>query len=299
MDQPKIERLLRLMQYLIANRKYTIDELAERLGSSQRTIYRYLDTFKAAGFVLRKEGDYYSLAKESKYFEDISQLVHFTEEEAYIFNKLLDGLDDNNQLKQRLKKKLASVYNFSSMPDCIVKGRLAENIHALVQAIEEKRVVILKGYSSSHSGMVKDRRVEPFNFTTNYIGVWCYDPEDKKCKVFKSARIESVEITPFEWRHEQEHAKAYMDIFRMTGDKTREVSLELGVVAHNLILEEYPLSERDITKIGNKKWLLKTNVSSFMGVARFYMGLADDIKILEPQELKDFISLFVQENIKY
>ena len=31
---------------------------------------------------------------------------HFTEEEAFIFNKLLDGLDDTNVLKQNLRRKL-------------------------------------------------------------------------------------------------------------------------------------------------------------------------------------------------
>ena len=56
MDQPKIERVLRLMQLLSGSRRYTIEELAERLDMSARTIYRYIDTFKAVGYVVRKEG---------------------------------------------------------------------------------------------------------------------------------------------------------------------------------------------------------------------------------------------------
>ena len=50
MDQPKVERLLRLIQLLSSNVEYSIDDLMERLGMSRRTIYRYLDTFKEAGF---------------------------------------------------------------------------------------------------------------------------------------------------------------------------------------------------------------------------------------------------------
>ncbi|MBR5562680.1 MAG: HTH domain-containing protein, partial [Bacteroidales bacterium] len=46
MDQPKIERMLRLMKMMAGNRNYTIDELAEKLGTSYRSIYRYIDTFK-------------------------------------------------------------------------------------------------------------------------------------------------------------------------------------------------------------------------------------------------------------
>lgn len=48
MDQPKIERMLRLMKLLASNTNYTIDELAEKLKMSYRTIYRYIDTFKAS-----------------------------------------------------------------------------------------------------------------------------------------------------------------------------------------------------------------------------------------------------------
>lgn len=54
MDQPKLERLLRLMKLLTANTTYDIDQLAERLQMSRRTVYRYIDTFREAGFVIKK-----------------------------------------------------------------------------------------------------------------------------------------------------------------------------------------------------------------------------------------------------
>ena len=56
------------MWLLTANDTYTIEELAGMLDTSPRTIYRYLDTFKAAGFSVRKHKEHYSLTKESKYF---------------------------------------------------------------------------------------------------------------------------------------------------------------------------------------------------------------------------------------
>ena len=49
MDQPKISRILRLIVLMSGNRIYTVDELAAELETSQRTIYRYIDTFKEAG----------------------------------------------------------------------------------------------------------------------------------------------------------------------------------------------------------------------------------------------------------
>ena len=49
-------------------------------------------------------------------------------------------------------------------------------------AAKEKKMVVLKNYESSHSGDIRDRKVEPFAFTTNYLDVWCYDPEEAKEK---------------------------------------------------------------------------------------------------------------------
>ena len=57
MDQSKLERLLRLMKLLTANTTYNIDQLAERLQMSRRTVYRYIDTFREAGFVIKKSGN--------------------------------------------------------------------------------------------------------------------------------------------------------------------------------------------------------------------------------------------------
>ena len=72
MDQPKLERLLRLMKLLTANTTYNVDQLAERLQMSRRTVYRYIDTFREAGFVIKKSGDCIRLDKESPHFRDIS-----------------------------------------------------------------------------------------------------------------------------------------------------------------------------------------------------------------------------------
>ena len=167
MDQPKLERLLRLMKLLTANTTYNIDQLAERLQMSRRTVYRYIDTFRDAGFVIKKSGDCIRLDKESPHFRDISQLVHFTEEEAVILKSAIENIDDNNVLKQNLKRKLYSVYDNKTLADTVVRGKNAPNIRRLIEAIEEQRQAVLHGYQSPHGGEVRDRRVEPFAFTTN------------------------------------------------------------------------------------------------------------------------------------
>ena len=293
MDQPKIERLLRLMKMLAGNVDYSVDELAERLQMSRRTIYRYIDTLKEAGFVIRRVGESFKMLKESMHFSELEQLVHFSEEESFLVNRLIDRLDDTNMLKQNLRKKLASVYNFTAMGDCVVNKENVANTHELIAAIEGKRQATLHSYSSSNRGDIRDRLVEPFAFTTNYIQVWCYEPESGKNKLFKVSRIGNVTVSDTPSNHESEHCSENMDIFRTSGRNGIRIKLALGVMAKNLLLEEYPLAERDLSVIDEEHWQLDTEIYRLEGVGRFVIGIANDITIVEGDALRKYMKEYL------
>jgi predicted DNA-binding transcriptional regulator YafY len=170
MDQPKLDRLLRLMKLLTANTTYAISDLAARLDTTKRTIYRYLDTFRDAGFVVKKSGEnIYRLDKSSPYFKDISSLVHFTEEEAFILKSAIENIDENNLIKQNLKKKLYTVYDYRILADTVVKGKNALNVNHLVEAMEGRKQVVLRNYSSANSHKVTDS----FQSVLNKSRVYC------------------------------------------------------------------------------------------------------------------------------
>lgn len=291
MDQPKIERVLRLMMMLTANNKYTIEELSEKLETSPRTIYRYLDTFKEAGFYVTKNGPYFRLDKKSRYFKDISQLIHFTEEEAYILNSAIESIDPTNIIKQNLKAKLASVYDYKMLAECVVKGANARNVNSLIEAIEDKKQVVLRNYTSGHSKKISDRVVEPFSFTTNYINVWAYEKSSGLNKLFKISRIGSVDVQDNSWENEEKHHQGLMDIFRINSFEKIPVKLKLGLRGYSLLIEEYPLSEKYLKKLDNEHYILDTFVCGYEGIGRFVMGLFDDIEILEGDGLKEFLKV--------
>lgn len=293
MDQPKIERLLRLMKMLTTNTTYTVDDLAERLDMSRRTIYRYIETFREAGFVIKKSGNHIRLDKESPHFKDISQLVHFTEEEAVILKRAIESIDDTNLLKQNLKRKLYSVYDNKILADTIVRGSNSDNVHSLIEAIEEQQQVKLCSYRSAHGSVARDRIVEPFAFTTNYIQIWCYDTEDDTCKLFKLSRIGSVELLNQKWEHQAQHERGEIDIFRMNGKQKLPIRLSLGMMARNLLIEEYPLAENHLSATDEGRWILDVTVADYAGVARFVVGLMDDIQIIDSPGLVDYIANYV------
>jgi len=291
MDQPKISRVLRLMRLMSGPVNYSVDELAEKMETSYRSIYRYIDTFKEAGFAVEKiHGNVYRLAKLSPKYPDLDKLVYFSEEEAYLVNHLIDRLDSTNTLKAGLQRKLAAIYSSTSIADYIDKRSNAANVEALSRAVREKRAVRLLKYESGHSGQIRDRHVEPFGFTTNFIDVWAYDLEDGRCKIFKISRMEEVEVLDGEaWAHEPEHERQGMDVFRMAGREEFRVRLRLSMKAKNLLVEEYPLAERDLTQEPDGRWILDTGICAVAGVGRFVSGLAGEIEILDGELLRTWL----------
>lgn len=300
MDQPKLERLLRVMKMLTANNSLTVDEIAEQLSISPRSVYRYIDTFREAGFVIKKKNNCIKLDKSSPYFKDISDLLHFSPEEAYILKEAIESIDENNVLKQNLKKKLYTVYNYNILAETIVNGKNGRNVERLVESIESRRPVILRNYSSAHGNDIRDRCVEAFAFTTNYVQVWCYCPEENCNKLFKVSRIGSVDIQPGYWKHTRKHKTGKIDIFRMNSSETFHITLKLGLRAMNLLVEEFPLAAPQLRKLPGNQWLLDTDVCSPEGVGRFLMGLPEDIEIINSPELKEYIvNILVKMKNKY
>ena len=298
MDQPKIERMLRLMKMMSGNVNYTVEELGDKLGISYRSIYRYIDTFKASGFVVEKlQKNVYKLGKMPRSYVDMKNLIYFSEEEAYIIDSLINSLDETNTLKTDLKKKLSAVYNFTTMISYVQKKEIAERVEALGQAIRGKKKVVLKAYESANSKEVTDRHVEPFAFTTNCIDIWGFDTEKQENRIFKISRIGSVEMQEEAWEYEEKHERSKTDCFRMSGYEQTPVKLELGLQAKTLLLEEYPLAEKDLKREG-KKWILETMVSDMAGVGRFVIGLAHDIKIVDSPALTEYIKEFVSKHLQ-
>jgi predicted DNA-binding transcriptional regulator YafY len=299
MDQPKIERMLRLMKMMAGNRNYTIDELAEKLGTSYRSIYRYIDTFKDCGFVVNKvRSNVYKLGKLPKSYVELKNLIYFSEEEAYVVNGLINSLDATNMLKANLKKKLSAVYDSTSIVKYVQKSEVAEHIEQLGEAIRSKRKVILKAYESAHSQEVADRFIEPFELTTNCIDVWGFDLEKQENRVFKISRIGKVCLLQDSWSNEDSHQTSKTDCFRISSFEQSPVKLELSLMAKSLLVEEYPLAEMDL-RHEDDKWILETMVSGMEGVGRFVLGLLNEIKIIDSPALEDYIDNYVNNFLKH
>ena len=296
MDHGRILRLLNLMKLLSSNVDYTIRELMDRLAISRRSIFRYLDTLRIAGFAVAKKGtNIHKLLSMPKEGINLSTLIHFSEEEAYLLHNLIGALTSDCQVAINLENKLAALFDATSVTEIIGNKITGENIMRLRQAIDEKKQVTLVRYESGNTMSISDRLIEPIKFSSNYRDVYAYEVSTGMTKVFKISRIGLVDVSLAAWQYEDKHEKIETDCFRMTGKEDIPVTLKMTLKAKNLLIEEYPLASKYITYDGQSWWFMG-NVKDLAGVGRFVIGLADQIQIIDSFVLSQYIENFIRLN---
>lgn len=171
----------------------------------------------------------------------------------------------------------------------------AANLARIQQGMQNQKVVILHNYASSNSGTFKDRTVEAYNVYPDSNIVVCYEINKGLCKCFNLSRIGYVEITDTPWSHKGVHKDIKVDAFHMSGERTIHCTLELDLMARNLLIEEFPMTKEHLTKAGDQNlWILDIDVYQLPGIARFYAGLANHIRILDAPELVEYMKVYVK-----
>ena len=295
------------MALLSSGHRYTLKEIGEKVGIDQRSVYRYLTSFKQVGFNVEKVEDYvYRLTSLENGICDLSNIVYFSDEEAYIVNKLIDGLDGSNVLKAGLKRKLATIYDSSSIAEHIDNKFTAKIVEVLERGIREKRVVELRDYVSSYAGKTLSYRVEAFKFTANFSDIWALDLKSNVNKRFKILRIGEAVLTDEPWSKEYAHRDEPMDAFHCFGPEEFHVVLKMNNAAKNIMVEEFPLTEPDIKPIPDcviggeldQAWEYDGICRHLWGIGRFCLGQQLNLEVVECDALKDFL-LQSADNILY
>lgn len=290
MSHSQYAKQLDLLAMLIDGDSHTADELCQILGTTRRNLYYYFSFLRDYGFELvRTSGGKYYIGPHSPFFRNIARSVDFTSQEVSYLFSLLAGTVDKSPLQHSVKRKLERFYGLSGFVDDATRRRVTSHAEILNKAIAQRKIVLLKDYSSPHSKTVSTRVVEPFLFLNEQADIRCYELSSHTNKTFKLSRIGSVVITDADWAFADSHKQVYTDIFLFSGDTRHHISLRMGQLSHNLMLEEYPQSERCFTQEDDSHWLFTTDVVSYLGIGRFVLGLFSDIQIIGDEGFKMYI----------
>lgn len=290
MDDNKISRQLELLVFLTNNKHMNVEEVAEALHLSRRSVYRYITSFRNMGFIVEQHGRVYSINPDSSFFTQITRQIHFSEEEAYVISQILNQVVDNRSEVRHLRDKLARLYNCDALTQYGLDEVVAYNLSVLFRAVKEERMCVLHNYRSGNSKRVSDRIVEPYLFMSGNTEVRCYEVSSQCNKTFKLARIERVELLDLFWANKAAHREYYTDFFHFTGEDRIPVTLEMGYLAMSCLIEEYPEAGTAVQQIASDRYRLCCDVCSLKGVGRFVMGLCDDIDIVDSPALSAYVS---------
>ena len=81
----------------------------------------------------------------------------------------------------------------------------------------------------------------------------------------------------------------HTDIFMFSSETTYHIQLILGRLSYNVLKEEYPLAEQYIKPLDDNKFSLEMDVCSYTGIARFVIGLFEDIEIIGDKGLINYL----------
>lgn len=293
--QQKILRVFRLIQYLKSKPRLSVSELAIKLESSERTIFRYFNLLEEIGFEL-------DLDFNKKYFivSDFDEdKLNFTNEEVLLLNKSLSMLDSKSSFKEILVSKLKVHTDVNHFGDDLLKANHSKKVERCRLSLDLNCRVELVNYYSLNSQTTENRIVEVVGFDENFESIRVVDIRTPELiKTFKLNRCEKVEILKDDpQRYTIGRVIQQKDPFNFSGDN--EIDLQL-ILSHNtkvLITEQYKRIKPYINKRGQNSFDLKVKVYNLEPIKRFILANLDGVKVIRPQGLKDEIKRFYEEHI--
>jgi predicted DNA-binding transcriptional regulator YafY len=288
-EQQKILRVFKLINLLRANVGKPVHRLAESLNTDPRTIYRYFKLLEALGFEIEKKHSKFRIIDRVENPHDYA-FGTFSSEEMEYMSGLINQSSQKNLLKDSILQKINIRSDFRNSVNQLFNAHLGIYVDLISQAIKDKNQVILKEYYSISSDSVSDRLVEPVAFSKQFDSVYALEVETLEMKLFKIERVGEVLLTAKTFAHQDKHLPLEQGLFGFTGKNQFKVYLKLSKKAYQLLIEEYP-DAKPFTFIKNRnQYFFEAEIPQLPGIARFILGLPGEIKILEGDELKAYIS---------
>ena len=186
----KLSNTLLMLSYLQNGRKYSINELAEKIEVSPRMIRLYKEALEQAGFIIETiYGPYggYILIKSNF---NISSSFN-----TYDLN-MLKQLTAKNEKQQEylntLQDKVKTIIDSNSKE--IIPNTIQTTYNILSRAIKEKRKVLIT-YDSLNKGL-NERVIDPLElfYLKDGFGVAAFCEKKKDLRHFELKRIKKIKL---------------------------------------------------------------------------------------------------------
>lgn len=293
----KVERLLKLLFYLLNNKRIKINDLSDYLGVSRRTIFRDLDTLTLAGFPIvthQGHGGGVELMEGYKFNKSILS-------EADISNILvalnsLKNLGDNQKLEYLINKIVpqdheSSLYDsdiYIDLSSWFAKDDSQELLLDIRKAIKDNSFIQIDYHSASS---YSQRVIEPYKLIFKYDDWYllAYCMERSAFRIFKLNRISDYLVLQKHFipksitERDVNIALPKRKFSPSTDNQKYTVILEFDLKDKEFLISV--LGARDISEKG-KKGIITFETYSLDWTEHNIISLEDKVKVIEPVKLK-------------
>ena len=291
----QVERLFKIVYYLIDKKNATAQKLADYLGVSKRTIFRDIDTLSISGIpVYTGKGNGGGIRLMDNFVLNKSVL---TEREQ---NEILSALHGLSVVKTeetaQVLQKLSSFFNKAS-PNWIEVnfagwsgGSENNDFSNIKTAIFEKRIVEFDYYSSY--GEKRHRRVEPiqlcFKSRAWYFKGFCL--EKQGVRLYKLSRMRNLAVTD-EIFYGRDSINPDEDISKGISEKYAGHAVTLVMkIAPEMAYRVYDYyCDEDIIKNDDGSLTVTQREPEDTGMYGFILSFGEYAEVLEPEHIREII----------
>jgi len=287
----QIERLFKIVYYLLDKKNVTAKELAEHLGVSKRTVFRDIDNLSLSGIpVYAEKGNKGGYRLMDSFVLNKSILSEHEQNEILLALQALSKVktEETGQVLQ----KLSSFFNKAS-PEWIDVNfdswgdRFFSDIKT---AIFENRIVEFDYFNIRGEKM--HRRVEPiqlcFNSKAWYFKGFCL--ERQGVRLFKLTRIRNHFITD-ETFGERESLNPNQELSIGQRERYNNTAVRLVLkIAPEMAYRVYDYyDEEDITHNSDGSFTVTQFEPGDNGMYGFILSFGDYAEVLEPEHIREII----------
>jgi len=284
----KITKLLKLIELLTPPGK-TKARLASGVNTTIRSIERYIkDDLPGLDIHVQEDeaGRFYAYPN---ILRDIN--VSLTHNEADFISGTLTHAHPNHPLTNAIQTKLFFRSSIGKWLSDDVKKKVPSVVRELTRAMKLNRQIEILDYYSAYQGALNTRKVEPLFFTINYRYLIAYEAADDLFVNVKIDRISQVKV--LEEKCTKSPDDTSVDIFQMAfNEKCYKVCLLLTSLAYRILVEERPGADNLVEpheSDGEFKFKFSATIATLLPISRFCMGLAGYIKLVESDDLKEYL----------
>ncbi len=186
----KLSNTLLMLSYLANGRKYSINELSEKIEVSPRMIRLYKDDLEKAGFIIETiYGPYggYILVKNN--FNISSSFNNY---DLNMLKQITAKDPKQNEYLKILQDKVKTIVDSNTKE--IIPSTMQTTYNILSRAIKEKRKVLIT-YDSLNKGL-NERIIDPLElfYLKDGFGVAAFCEKKKDLRHFELKRIKDIKL---------------------------------------------------------------------------------------------------------